>query len=215
MKENVCVEIDTIEMLSTNIHLVDNLLWSNVLSKSDEILLTSARDITFTLKGKVKYDKSFPIPNYDINDERYQILLKRNNLTTAKKFYLYDNDNGDSLSLFLVNEGYQVNILTNVTSFNIVKMTAKEIDRFCKNSSSYYKYWLEKLSQMYQFQNYPERLEKDLVLLFKNLDWNKIDNQQMDEFLSGHIFKLEDSYYNLLVYQLIKNSIIMSLQFRI
>jgi len=208
MNEGTCVKIEN--AIESNIYLIDVMLFNESINNSNgNILITDSRDVTFELKNK-GYNKSYPIVNYVI-DERQQNTIKKSGIKTV---YLYENENINEISLYCVNQGFRVYILKDVNGKSIVRMTSKELDRFCTKSISYYKYWLTKLMGKYDISSHSEILESHISDLFFKLNFNSIDNEQFDQFLGQDIFTLQDNEYNPLLYHLIKKCMIFTLQNR-
>lgn len=135
MNNECCVEIDTIEMLSNNIDMIDTMLLTQALTAGkNNILIVDSRDSVFHLK-KLCYDSSFAIPGYNLTD-KFKNMINNN----IKCVYILEHEKMDELALYFINHGIAVTILKDVDNKSILRMNRKEIERnISKESISYCK----------------------------------------------------------------------------
>lgn len=199
-----CVEIDTIEMLSNNIDMIDTMLLNQSLTAGkNNILIVDSRDSVFHLK-KICYDSSFAIPGY-VLDDKFKNMMR----SGIKCVYLIEHDKMDELALYFINHGVSVSILKDVDNKSILRMNRKEIERnISKESISYYKYQYLKWCTKTNFVDYPHILEERIRELFKMLNFVGIEHNEMerinfDRWLQ-EMLQLTDKYYELSLYPLVK-----------
>jgi hypothetical protein len=204
MNEGTCVEIDTIEMLSNNIDMIDMILLNQSLtSGKNNILLVDSRDSVFALK-KICYDSSFAIPGYDLTDK-----FKNMTRSGINCVYILEHEKMNELALYFINHGISVGILKDVDNKSILKMNRKEIERTIqKESISYYKYQYLKWCTETNFVDYPHVLENKIRDLFKLLNFSGIENNEMertqfDRWLTDMLM-LTNQYYELAIYPLVR-----------
>lgn len=204
MNEGTCVEIDTIEMLSNNIDMIDVMLLNQSLTAGkNNILIVDSRDSVFHLK-KLCYDSSFAIPGYDLTD-KFKNMINNN----IKYVYLLEHDRMNDLALYFINNGIAVGILKDVDNKSILRMSRKEIERnIQKESISYYKYQYLKWCKDTDFSAYPHILEEKIRELFRVLDFcgiesNEMERTQFDKWLT-EMLMLTNNYYELSLYPLVK-----------
>jgi len=199
-----CVEIDTIEMLSNNIDMIDTMLLNQSLTAGkNNILIVDSRDSVFHLK-KLCYDASFAVPGYDLTD-KFKNMINNN----IKCVYLLEHDRMNDLALYFINNGISVSILKDVDNKSILRMSRKEIERnIHKESISYYKYQYLKWCTKTNFVDYPHILEERIRELFKMLNFVGIEHNEMertnfDKWLQ-EMLQLSNDYYELSIYPLVK-----------
>jgi hypothetical protein len=204
MNKGTCVEIDTIEMLSNNIDMIDVMLLNQSLTAGkNNILIVDSRDTTFHLK-KLCYDSSFAVPGY-VLDDKFKNLM-RNGVNSV---YLLEHEKMDELALYFINHGVSVSILKDVDNKSILRMSRKEIERnTSKESVSFYKYQYLQWCTETNFVDYPHILENKIRELFKSLDFcgiehNEIESTNFDRWLQD-MLALTNQYYELAIYPLVK-----------
>lgn len=204
MNDACCVEIDTIEMLSNNIDMIDTMLLTQSLTAGkNNILIVDSRDITFHLK-KLCYDSSFAIPGYDL-DDKFKNMMR----SGINGVYLLEHQKMNDLALYFINNGISVGILKDVDNKAILRMNKKEIERTIqKESVSYYKYQYLQWCKDTDFVDYPHILENKIRELFKSLDFcgiehNEIESTNFDRWLQD-MLALTNQYYELAIYPLVK-----------
>ncbi|WP_156955863.1 hypothetical protein [Solidesulfovibrio alcoholivorans] len=198
------MEIDTIEMLSNNIDMIDVMLLNQSLTAGkNNILIVDSRDSVFHLK-KICYDSSFAIPGYDLTD-KFRNMINNN----IKCVYLLEHDKMNELALYFINRGISVSIIKDIDNKAILKMNRKEIERTIqKESISYYKYQYLQWCNDTDFSAYPHVLENKIRELFKMLDFAGIEHNEMerinfDRWLQ-EMLALTNQYYELAIYPLVK-----------
>ena len=123
MTNECCVEIDTIETLTSNIDMIDTMLLNQALTAGkNNILIVDSRDITFHLK-KLCYDSSFAIPGYDL-DDKFKNMMR----SGINGVYLLEHQKMNDLALYFINNGISVGILKDVDNKAILRMNKKEIE---------------------------------------------------------------------------------------
>lgn len=199
-----CVEIDTIEMLSNNIDMIDTMLLTQALTAGkNNILLVDSRDSVFHFK-KICYDSSFAVPGYNL-DDKFKNMMK-NNINCV---YLLEHEKMNDLALHFINSGIAVSIIKDVDNKSILRMSRKEIERnISKESISYYKYQYLQWYKETNFVDYPHILEEKIRELFKMLNFcgiehNEIESTKFDRWLT-EMLMLTNQYYELSLYPLVK-----------
>jgi len=204
MVNECCVEIDTIETLTSNIDMIDVMLLNQSLtSGKNNILIVDSRDTTFHLK-KLCYDSSFAVPGY-VLDDKFKNLMR----TGINCVYLLEHDRMNDLALYYINHGVSVGILKDIDNKAILRMNKKEIERnIQKESISYYKYQYLQWCKETNFADYPHILENKIRELFRVLDFcgiesNETERTQFDKWLT-EMLMLTNNYYELAIYPLVK-----------
>jgi len=204
MNDACCVEIDTIEMLSNNIDMIDAMLLNQSLTAGkNNILIVDSRDSVFHLK-KLCYDSSFAVPGYDLDDKFRNMM--RNGINGV---YLLEHQKMNDLALYFINNGISVGILKDIDNKAILKMSRKEIERTIqKESVSFYKYQYLQWCKDTDFSAYPHILENKIRDLFRTLDFsgiehNEMERTQFDRWLT-EMLMLTNNYYELAIYPLVK-----------
>lgn len=198
-------------IISQNLEMIDKLVINEIiLSGHHEVLLTSNRDITYSLKEDYNYHKSFAVPQYNLTTKTKQLL----NNDQIKVYYVYEYDSIDSLidlCFYLINCGKRVYVLNNMNERSVLR-PGTEIDKLFYKATPCLEYLTAMEFKKYDAMTEQTKVEEFITSIFKKIeDFSRIDKDSFCTWLQGFV-QLQDQSYNLILLPFLYRCIIKAVK---
>lgn len=198
-------------IISQNLDMIDKLVLNEIiLNGHNEVLLTSNRDVTYSLKEDYNYHKSFAVPQYNLTEKTKQ-LLSNAQITIC---YVYEYDTIDSmidLCFYLVNCGKRVYVLNQANERNVLR-PGTEIDKLFYKATPWFEYLTTMEFKKYDPMTEQVKVEEFITSVFNKInDFKSIDRDSFCNWLQGFL-QMQDQSYNLILLPFLYRCIIKAVK---